>query len=78
MATRVNLQDVVSLAESLTEDQQAELVVWLLDKIRTRELTSQERLAVFESMSIDLGAVLPGYSDRREDWYADAAIHRER
>ncbi len=68
----VNLQDVVHLAEELTEDQQAELVVWLLDRIKTRDLTTRERLAVFDSMTLDLGAVLPGYSDRRDDWYENA------
>jgi hypothetical protein len=68
----VNLQDVVHLAEELTEDQQAELVVWLLDRIKTRELTIRERLAIFDSMTLDLGVVLPGYSDRRDDWYDDA------
>jgi hypothetical protein len=67
----VNLQDVVHLAEELTEDQQAELVVWLLDRIKTRDLTTRERLAIFDSMTLDLGAVLPGYSDRRDDWYED-------
>ncbi len=68
----VNLQQVVKLAEELTEDQKAELVVWLLDKIKTRELTVNERLAVFDSMTVDLGAVLPAYSDHRQDWYDDA------
>ncbi|MCL4250968.1 MAG: hypothetical protein KJ065_22650 [Anaerolineae bacterium] len=68
----VNFQDVVNLVESLTDDQKAELVVWLLDRIKTHELTARERLAVFDSMTVDLGAVLPGYSDHREDWYDDA------
>ncbi|MDZ4764520.1 MAG: hypothetical protein SGI73_08205 [Chloroflexota bacterium] len=68
----VNLEDVVKLAEELTDDKKAELVVWLLDRIRTRELTVNERLAVFDSMTVDLGAVLPAYSDRRQDWYDDA------
>lgn len=68
----VQLEEVVKLAEGLTDDQKAELVVWLLDRIKTRELTVSERLAVFDSMTVDLGAVLPGYSDRREDWYEDA------
>jgi len=68
----VNLQDVFTLAEELPDDQKAALVVWLLDKIKTHDLTPQERLAVFDSMTIDLGAVSPNYSDRREDWYDDA------
>lgn len=67
----VNLQDVVHLAEALSDDEKAELVLWLLDRIKSRDLTPRERLAVFDSMSVDLGAVLPGYSDRREDWYDD-------
>ncbi len=68
----VNFEEVVKLAEALTDDQKAELALWLLDRIKTRELTAQERLAVFNSMTVDLGAVLPGYSDRRDDWYNDA------
>lgn len=68
----VRLQDVVELAQELTEDQKAELVIWLLDQIKSREMTPGERLAIFDSMTVDLGAVLPGYSDRREDWYDDA------
>ncbi|MBL8133862.1 MAG: hypothetical protein JNL42_18515 [Anaerolineae bacterium] len=67
-----NLQEVVRLAAELTDDQKAELVVWLLERIATRDLSVNERLAVFDSMTIDLSAVLPGYSDRREDWYDDA------
>lgn len=66
-----NLEEVVKLAEALDDDQKAQLMVWLLDKIKTRELTIPERLAVFDSMTVDLGGVLPGYSDRREDWYDD-------
>ena len=67
----VDLQDVLNLAEGLTDDQKAELVVWLLEHIKTHELTVRERLAIFDSMTVDLGAVLPGYSDQREDWYGD-------
>lgn len=61
----VQLQDVVELAETLSNDEKAQLVLWLLDRIKSHELTPRERLAVFDSMTIDLGAVLPGYSDRR-------------
>lgn len=70
MAT--NLEEVVRLAEELTDDQKAALAIWLLDRIKSRDLTAKERLAVFDSMTVDLGAVLPTYSDRREDWYEDA------
>jgi hypothetical protein len=36
-----------------------------------RHLTRDERKVLFESMSLDLGAISPDYSDRREDWYGD-------
>jgi len=55
--------------EELTDEQKAKLVIWLIDKIKSRELTPAERRAIFDSMTIDLGAVLPGYSDDRADWY---------
>lgn len=60
----VNFQDIVKMAEELSDEQKAQFVVWLLDKIRTRELTIEERLAVFDSLTVDLGAVLPTCSDR--------------
>ncbi|MBL8156846.1 MAG: hypothetical protein JNM70_21905 [Anaerolineae bacterium] len=62
----VQLQDVVELAEALSDDEKAQLVLWLLDRIKSHELAPRERLAVFDSMTVDLGAVLPGYSDRRD------------
>ena len=62
------------MAETLNNDQKAELVVLLIEKIKTRELTISERLEVFDLMTVDLGAVLPGYSDRRDDWYNDDPV----
>ncbi|MBL8153501.1 MAG: hypothetical protein JNM70_04895 [Anaerolineae bacterium] len=49
----VNLQDVVHLAEGLSDDDKAELVLGLLDRIKSRDLTPRERLAVFDSMTVD-------------------------
>jgi hypothetical protein len=71
----IQLAEVVPLVDELTDDDKAELVVWLLERIQTHELTIEERLAVFDSMSIDLGTVQPGYSDRREDWYDAVPLH---
>jgi hypothetical protein len=71
MSISVNLEAVVRLAEQLSDDERSELVVRLLAQRRSRELTSRERAAIFDSMSVDLGEVLPGYSDQRDDWYAD-------
>lgn len=67
----VTLEQVVELADGLTDQDKTELVVWLLGRLKSRNLTAQERLTVFDSMSIDLGSVQPTYSDRREDWYDD-------
>lgn len=66
------LDEVIRLVEHLADDQKTELVIWLLEKLKTRELTPEERLAVFDSMRLDLGEVLPTYSDQRSDWYDDA------
>jgi hypothetical protein len=68
----IELSDVVKMAEHLTDEDKASLALWLLANIRARELTVTERRAVFDAMTLDLGAVLPGYSDHREDWYDDA------
>jgi hypothetical protein len=63
-----NLADIVKLAEELSDGQKAILAVWLLDKINTDTLTVQERLAVFNSMTVDLGGISPEYLDKREDY----------
>lgn len=67
----IDYEQLVALVEQLSPEQQSDLLARLLEKSRTRQLTSQERKALLESMTIDLGSVLPGYSDRREDWYGD-------
>ena len=67
----IDYEQVVALVEQLSPEQQTDLLVRLIEKSKTRRLTGQERKAVLEAMTLDLGAVLPGYSDRREDWYSD-------
>jgi hypothetical protein len=67
----IDYEQVVALVEQLSPEQQTDLLTRLLEKSKMRQLTSQERKALLESITIDLGAVLPGYSDRREDWYGD-------
>jgi hypothetical protein len=61
----------VSLVEKLPNEQQRDLLLRLLDKTKNQPLSVDERLALLDSMVVDLGPVLPGYSDRREDWYGD-------
>jgi len=67
----ITFDQIVELVERLPQEQQHSLLVHLLGKSQTHPLSSDERKALFESMMVDLGAVSPMYSDRREDWYDD-------
>lgn len=67
----VNFQDVIELVDQLPAQEKAALVVWLLEKIKPQDLTRQERLTVFDSMTLDLGKPASGYTDSREAWYDD-------
>jgi hypothetical protein len=63
-------EQVMQLIDQLSSAQQMGLAVWLMEKMKTRVLYVSERQALFKFMLVDLGAVSPAYSDRREDWYA--------
>lgn len=67
----INYDDVVKLAEQLPPHEQRALVAHLQELAEHRQLTKDERKVLLESMTLDLGTVSPGYSDRREDWYGD-------
>ena len=71
MAVQLNIpyETLLELVEQLPSDKQQDLLVRLLEKTKTRPLNKDERKALFESMTVDLGAVSAQYSDRREDWY---------
>jgi hypothetical protein len=71
MAVQLNIpyETLVELVEQLPPEQQQDLAMRLLDKKKDHALSKAEWKALFESMTLDLGEVLPGYSDRREDWY---------
>ena len=73
MAVQLDIpyETLVALVEQLSDEQQQDLLHRLLDKARTRQRSKNERLALLESLTIDLGAVSPDYSDRREDWHGD-------
>lgn len=73
MAVQLNIpyETLVELVEQLPPEQQRNLALRLLDKKKERALSKAEWKAAFESMTVDVGEVLPGYSDRREDWYDD-------
>jgi hypothetical protein len=67
----MSFDQIVELVERLPPQQQRTLLVHLLGKSQTRQLTNDERKSLFESMIVDLGAISSAYSDRREDWYDD-------
>ena len=67
----VTYEEVVRLAEQLTAVEQDALLEHLQKIAQHRQLTIEERKALFESLVTDLGPVSPDYSDRREDWYDD-------
>jgi hypothetical protein len=64
-------ETLIELVDQLPEDQKEKLVQHLLKKKEERELSIEEKLALLDSMVVSVGAILPGYSDRREDWYGD-------
>jgi hypothetical protein len=63
--------DVTSLVDKLTPEEQQALVKHVLEKPKPRKMTAEEFSDWLESISLDLGALLIGWSDRREDWYGD-------
>jgi hypothetical protein len=63
----IKYEQLIELVEQLSEDQQKDLITRLLT--RNKLQTPSDRLVVFQSMSLNLGQVLTGYSDHRADWY---------
>jgi hypothetical protein len=68
MAVQLNIpyETLIELVQQLPEEQRENLLHILSEQ--PKELS---RWDVFRSMSLDLGAVQPGYTDHREDWYGD-------
>jgi DNA mismatch repair ATPase MutL len=67
----INYEQLLQLVDQLTEAQQSDLIDRLLEKAKTRQMSVDERKALFEALKVDLGAVSSEYSDRRADWYDD-------
>lgn len=68
---QVAYEQVIRLVDQLTPQEQEALVAYLQDRATHRRLTTGERRALFESMTVDLGPVSPDVSLRRADWYGD-------
>jgi hypothetical protein len=66
----VTYTQVVKLAEQLTPQEQAALIAHLLELAQHRQLTNDERKALFRASILSVPvAQVP--SPRREDWYDD-------
>jgi len=66
----ITYEDVLKMAERLTPEEQTMLVVHLLEVAKERDLTKEEREALFKAIMIDI-PILNEPSPRREDWYDD-------
>jgi hypothetical protein len=66
----IRYEEVVHLAEQLTPSEQTALITHLLELARYRQLTKEERKALFHASILDV-AVAQEPSPRREDWYDD-------
>jgi hypothetical protein len=68
MAVQLNIpyEKLIELVQQLPKEQRENLLHILSEQ--PKELSRRD---VFRSMSLDLGAVQPEYTDRREDWYGD-------
>lgn len=64
-------EEVIRLVEQLSPQEQESLAAYLQEHAKYRRLTTRERKALFDSMTVDLGRVLPDFSLRRAEWYGD-------
>jgi hypothetical protein len=65
-------ETLVTLIDQLPAQQQQDLLVHLLDKAKTRQLSKEEKRALFHASILDI-PVNEEPSIRREDWYDDDA-----
>jgi hypothetical protein len=66
-------EEVARLAEQLRPDEQQALVEHLQNLSRSRQLSAQEKRALFETLIVDLGPWPEGWSFRRRDCMATSA-----
>ena len=63
-------EQVIELVEQLTQQEKQAVLQYLQEQMAQRELTTEERRKLFESMILDLPWD-ENWSLRREDWYND-------
>ena len=67
----ITLNEVIQLVDQLAPEELAALEEYLHNRATQQKLSIGEKKALLDSLVINVGEVLPGYSDRREDWYDD-------
>ena len=68
----IPFEQLKDLVDQLPTEEKSELLNHLLStKDAYNPLSSQSKRQLLDAMSLDLGKVLSGYSDRREDRYRE-------
>jgi hypothetical protein len=68
--SEISYEEVRRMADQLSHAERQALILYLLEATEGEELTTEDRMALFDASMIS-GVFMPDYSDRREDWYGD-------
>jgi hypothetical protein len=66
----MTFDEIVELVDQLTPQEQTKLTTYLLELVRERQLTKEERKALLRASILNV-PVAHTPSPRREDWYDD-------
>ena len=68
----IPFEQLKDLVDQLPTEEKSELLSHLLSlKDADSQLSGRTKHDLLDAMALDLGEVLSGYSDRREDWYGN-------
>jgi hypothetical protein len=70
MSSQTPFHEILKLSDHFTPEAKEEMIAHLREAARTRELTNEEKLWLFEA-TISHEPVIGDFSNRREDWYDD-------
>ena len=72
MAVQLNIEyeKLIELVEQLPDEQQKDLLVRLLERAKQRQLSKEEKTALYHASILSV-PVNEEPSIRREDWYGD-------
>ncbi|MDX2078426.1 MAG: hypothetical protein SFZ02_18480 [bacterium] len=66
----ITLDQIIEWADTLSPQDQTQLMAHLLDVAKKRHLTSTEKMTLLKAVQIDID-VIEEPSIRREDWYGE-------